>query len=308
MKSKLSYRLLIWALVVFSSLLACNISGNTLSNTPNTPENQAPSPPTNTPPAEPSLLPTDLPPAAEPSPTVQGVAATDPPPQPSPTTGPQCTVLQDLFFRSGPGTAYDPPVRALEAQTVLIPQGYNPIGVPSGPWVQVREPQANLIGWVSAAEQFVSCNIDLTGLPSVAVDPPPPPPPPKTGNSAPDGDFPDNLVFREDFNRDYLLRLFVHDVNVGEDDGDGITAVEFTIEDANENVVHSNSEETPGFCIFGGGEPACNTWLFEDDVYKWPSTGEPVKDGVYKLSVHVILDDDSQGDGNWSYELTVDVN
>ena len=307
MKSELSFRLLIWALVVFLALLACSISVNTSSNAPNTPENQAPSPPTNPLPAEPSPLSTDLPPAAEPSPTVQGVAVTDPPPQPSPTTGPQCIVLQDLFFRSGPGTAYAPPLRALEPQTVLIPQSYNPIGVPGGPWVQVREPQANLIGWVSAGEQFVSCNIDLTDLPSVAVNPPPPPPPPKTGNSAPDGTFPDNLVFREDFNRDYLFRLYTHDLNVGEDDGDGITAVEFTIQDANKHVVHSNSEETPGFCIFGGGEPACNTWLLEDYIYKWPSTGEPVKDGVYELRVHVILDDDSNGDGNWSYELTVDV-
>ena len=307
MKSKLTFRLLIWSLVVFLALLACGITVDTSSDAP---ENQAPSPTVNTPPTEPSLPPlaTDTLQAPPPSPTIQEANVTNTPPQPSPTTGPQCTVLQDLFFRSGPGTAYDPPVRALEPQTVLIPQGYNPVGVPGGPWVQVRELQANLVGWVSAGEQYVACNIDITGLPSVAVDPPPPPAPPKTGNSGSDGDGPDNLVIREEFNQDYLLRFYAHDVNFGEEDGDGIASVEFTIQDANDNVVHSNSEETSAFCVFGGGEPVCNSWLLEDYIYKWPSTGEPVKDGVYILRVRVILDDDSQGDGNWSYELTVDVN
>jgi hypothetical protein len=217
-------------------------------------------------------------------------------------------VLQDLFFRSGPGTAYDPPVRALEPQTVLIPQGYNPEGVPGGSWVQVREPQADLIGWVSAGTQFVSCNIDITGLPEVAVEPPPPPPPPDTRSTGSDGFGPENLVVQADFDDDYLLRFYAHDVNVGEDDGDGIVSVEFTIKDANNNVVHSNSEETAGFCIFGGGEPNCNTWLVEDYVYKWPSTGIPVEDGEYDIQIRVIMDDDSQGDGNWTYDLTVDVN
>jgi len=303
MRKKQTYLLLIWSLVVFLALLACGISVDTGADMP---ENQAPPTNTNPAPVEPSPLPpTDTPPAAQPSPTIQQAEATEPPAQPSPTDAPQCTVLQDLFFRSGPGTLYDPPVRALEPQTVLFPQGYNPVGVPGGTWVQVREPQANLIGWVSAGEQYVDCNIDLTSLPSVAVEPPPPPAPPKTGNSAPDGSFPDNLIFTEDFDRDYLYRLYAHDINVGEGDGDGIASIEFTIRDADGNEVHSNSEETPGFCVFGGGEPNCNTWVFEDYVYKWPSTGIPVEDGVYELRVRVILDDDSQGDGNWSYDLTV---
>ena len=306
MKSKLSFRLLIWCMVVFLAVIACGVSVDTGSDAP---ENPAPPTSINPPPVEPSPLPppTEAEPAAQPSPTVQEVEATEPPQQPSPTESPQCLVLQDLFFRSGPGTAYDPPVRALEPQTVLIPQGFNPVGVPGGAWVQVREPQANLIGWVSAGEQYVDCNIDLTGLPTVAVDPPPPPAPPKTSNSAPDGSFPENLIFRDDFDREYLYRLSAHDINVGEDDGDGIASIEFTIRDSDGNVVHSNSEETPGFCVFGGGEPDCNTWLLEDYVYKWPSSGIPVEEGVYELRVRVILDDDSQGDGNWSYELTVDL-
>ncbi|HEX5809379.1 MAG TPA: hypothetical protein VFY25_11985, partial [Anaerolineales bacterium] len=48
----------------------------------------------------------------------------------SPATS--CTVLQDLNLRSGPGTAYRPPVRVLPANSVIIPLGFAPQGVPGG--------------------------------------------------------------------------------------------------------------------------------------------------------------------------------
>jgi len=310
MKRKSFYQLLIWSLVVFLVAIACNLSISTGDTTqpsaqPSIENTQASNlqPPVETPP--PARVET-LPPA-EPSPTVQEAAATDPPAQPTPTSGPQCIVQQSLNLRSGPGTLYDPPIYSMESGTVLIPLGYNPVGYPGGSWVQVNDTAHNKIGWVSAGDQYVACNVDLTGLPTVVVDPPPAKEPPKTDPSGSDGDGPDNLVIREDFNQDYLLRFYAHDTNVGEKDGKGITAVEFTVTDENGDVVQSNSEETAGFCIFGGGEPDCNTWLLEDSVYKWPSTGEPVKDGVYELQVHVILDDDSNGDGNWTYQLTINV-
>jgi hypothetical protein len=303
MKSKQSFRLLIWCLVVFLTLLACGISVDTGSE--NT-ESPATSPPNTPVPAEPSPLPpTNTPLAVEPSPTVQAGEVTEPTSQPTPTPGPQCIVQQSLRLRRGPGILYEPPLYAMETGTVLIPIGYNPTGFPGGSWVQVNDTARNQIGWTSAGEEFVSCNIDLTSLPSVAVDPPPPPAPPRIGNSGSAGDGPDNLVVDEDFDEDFLLQFYAHDVNYGDEDGDGIIAVEFTIQDSDFNVVHSNSEETPGFCVFGGGEPDCNTWLIEDSVYKWRSTGEPVRDGVYVLRVRVIMDD--SGEGNWNYELTVDL-
>src|ERR1051325_6902465 len=42
--------------------------------------------------------------------------------------GPTCTVLQDLNLRSGPGTAYRPPLRKLLANSVITPLGFVPQG------------------------------------------------------------------------------------------------------------------------------------------------------------------------------------
>src|SRR5687767_12014961 len=47
---------------------------------------------------------------------------------------PSCTVLQDLNLRFGPGTAYRPPIRALPANSLVIPLGFAPQGIPGGSW------------------------------------------------------------------------------------------------------------------------------------------------------------------------------
>jgi hypothetical protein len=254
---------------------------------------------------------------SSPTPTIAEPTATTAPPatagptstsQPTATSGPQCTVLQDLNLRPGPGTAYDPPIRALPAQTILTPTGFEPDGIPEGSWVQVRDDVNNQVGWVSAGAPFVSCNIDLTTLPSVAVPPPPQPPPPDFDTSDPDGTLPENLIFQEDFDSQYLFRLFAYDANTGvTDDGAGINAVIFTITDSDNQVVFENSEETAGFCVFGGGEPNCNPWTFEDFTYKWAPGGEVVLDSTYNLEVRVILDDENSEQGRWDYTLTIDL-
>jgi hypothetical protein len=217
-------------------------------------------------------------------------------------------VQQSLNLRSGPGTAYEPPLRALEAQTRLVPLGYNPVGIPGGPWVQVQVEGQNEIGWVSAGPDFVSCNIDLTRLPPVNVPPPPPPPPPETDNSAPDGSFPDNMIFEADFDSQFFVRMRVHDENVGNDDGDGVSEVTFTVRDEDGNQVYQHSEQTAGYCIFGGGEPTCNPWVFEDFTYKWEAGGDPVEEGTYELRVHVVLDDPESDEGDWGYEVQINLN
>jgi hypothetical protein len=189
----------------------------------------------------------------------------------------------------------------------LTPIGFNPEGVPGGSWAQVQDESVNQIGWVSAGSQFISCNIDLASLPSVAVPPPPPPPPPNTETSAPDGTFPENLIWEDDFDSNFLLRLYAYDSDTGStEDGAGISEIIFTVTDADDNVLLENSEGTAGFCVFGGGEPNCNPWVLEDFVYKWTPGGEVIEDGTYLLSVRVILD--SQIDeGNWRYDLTIDL-
>src|SRR5574341_2299866 len=102
---------------------------------------------------------------------------------------PSCTVLQDLNLRSGPGTAYNPPLTQLNAGTEFIPIGFNPQGVPGGPWVQAQVESINQTGWVSAGSQFISCNLELATLPSVQVPPPPQPARPKIGLGAGDGNL-----------------------------------------------------------------------------------------------------------------------
>lgn len=229
---------------------------------------------------------------------------------PTATTGPRCTVLQDLNFRSGPGTAYRPPVRALPANTPLIPLAFNPTGIPGGPWVQVRQVEGNEIGWVSAGEQFVSCNIDLTSLPSVNVAPPPPPPPPQTDNSTPEGSDPDNLAYEADFNPQYFVRIRAHDTSVGDQDGDGIESVSFRVWRADDDPavdppLYERTEQTAGYCIFGGGEPQCNPWVLEDYLYKWNPGGELVEEGAYQLTVNIVM---ANGDeGEWRYQIDLDL-
>ena len=230
--------------------------------------------------------------------------ATAPPAEPTALPGPLCTVLTDLNLRPGPGTAYRPPLRALPAGTQLEPLGFNPQGVPGGPWVQVKEITRNEIGWVSAGGQFVSCNLDLTQLPAVAVAPPLPPPPEVT-DSTPEGDIPEEWVWELVFSKDFLLRMKVYDSLTGTtNDGDGIAQVAFTVLDAGGNTVYQRTEMTAGYCIFGGGEPDCNPWLVEDFTYKWSQGGEAVRSGEYQVNIDVSNADGSTT-GHW--EVKVDL-
>lgn len=301
----LHYRYLLGTIALTLAVLACNISVNTA------PERAEASPtaaaPSDTPPpAATEALPTLTPPPQQPTDTQPAPSST--PSEPTATSGPQCIVQQSLNLRSGPGTAYEPPIGALEAQTRLIPLGYNPVGIPGGPWAQVRVEDRDEIGWVSAGPDFISCNIDLTGLPPVNVPPPPPPPPPETDNSAPDGTFPDNMIFEADFDSQFFVRMYVHDENVGNEDGDGVDEVTFTLRDKDGNLVYQHSEGTAGYCIFGGGEPTCNPWVFEDFVYKWETGGDPVEAGTYELRVHVVLDDPESDEGDWGYQVEIKLN
>jgi hypothetical protein len=87
-----------------------------------------------------------------------------------------------------------------------------------------------------------------------------------------------------------------------------VAEVIFTVRDEDGNQVYQNSEQTAGYCIFGGGEPTCNPWVFEDFVYKWEAGGDPVEEGTYELRVHVVLDDQESEEGDWGYEVQINLN
>lgn len=77
---------------------------------------------------------------------------------------PVCTVRVDgLNLRSGPGTAFAPPLRQLPVGTLLLPLTFTPVGDPDGQWVQVQAVEGAAVGWVSVGA--VDCTIDLNTLP-----------------------------------------------------------------------------------------------------------------------------------------------
>ena len=209
------------------------------------------------------------------------------PPTVAPTTGPLCTVLQDLNLRSGPGTAYNPPITALPANTEVIPISYNPVGYPGGSWVQVQDPASQKEGWVSAGLAYVSCNLDLTTLSSVAVEPPQPRRP-NARSSNEDGTcrsgafYDCDVLFSDGFPTQFIVLLDRQEIGSAE----GVESVSFRV-DQNGNTIYSNTEETGAYCMFGGDGP-CNSWVLEDYVYKWESGGTPIEPGEYEVNIDAV--------------------
>jgi SH3 domain-containing protein len=226
---------------------------------------------------------------------------------------PQCTVLQDLNLRSGPGTAYYPPIEVLPLNTEVIPIGYNPVGNPGGSWVQVKNPVTQHEGWVNAAAVYVSCNIDLTTLPSVEVSAPPLPRPPSSAQSS----VPDGNGFCIDPNSEYKcvglfsdqslfqFEIIRNGIELGENDG--VEPVSFTVskipsdDSLNKVVVYEKLENQMPYCIFGDNGP-CNSWVFEDGVYKWIQGGTPVEPGEYEMEANATVNGESS---RWAVNFTL---
>ncbi len=246
-------------------------------------------------------------PAAAASPTAAATPTNAPTatlPGPTATSAPQCTIQKVVNFRRGPGTAYNPPLRAFQAGATVNPQGYNPTGIPGGAWVQVVDPASNQVGWVSAGTEFITCSIDITALPAVAVEPPPPPQRPTVSNSQPDGSA-NGLTAEFIYSPEFLLRLAVR-VDGGSSDGEGVKQVVFTVVDKKtKQQVYERTERNAGYCIFGGGEPNCNPWPVTNYAITWGDGGPAVVDGVY--NVRMAAEGNNGESGNWNFDLTVDV-
>lgn len=219
--------------------------------------------------------------------------------------GSSCTVLQDLNLRFGPGTAYRPPIRVLPANRVVTPLGFTPQGIPAGSWAYVQDPATQDKGWVSAGSQFISCNVELATLPSVAFGTPPPPPLPKSAQSSdPDGNgfcvdplseykcvglFSDQSLFQ--------FQIIRNGIELGE--SDGVEQVAFTVK-KDDVPIYSTVEVNVPYCIFGGNGP-CNSWVFEDGIYKWTQGGTPVEPGEYKVEVDATVNGESS---HWEVYFT----
>lgn len=150
-------------------------------------------------------------------------------------------------------------------------------------------------------------------VPTATAVPPPPANTPKTAavpipvvsNSNVEGNF-NGLIGKVHFSRGYLMRMEAYTPD-GSQDGDGIQRVTFTISDAN-GTVYQHSEQTAGYCIFGGGEPDCNPWPQQNGQVVWGAGGPPVQPGTYSVQIEVeptSANGDASQFGEWIFTITV---
>jgi hypothetical protein len=166
--------------------------------------------------------------------------------------------------------------------------------------------------------QSVSTQLPDTALPptstlvvpiaTASVGPPPPPARPQIGRGAPNGDNQKKFRIFLDFSPDYFLRVYVFYSNNSKEqfdpakDGRGIKSVEFTVTSPNGDTTYwHRTENTPGYCIFGGGEPVCNPWTYEGGQYFWKPGGPSVHSGKYALTI-TVTPRNGDGDGTWLWD------
>jgi hypothetical protein len=258
-------------------------------------------------PQQPSLEPTSEPTATQ---------SLDVTLQPTPefTPGLECTVLQDLNLRKGPGVAYTPPISVLPKDAILVPLGFEAKGIPRGSWVMVLDPNTQQIGWVNAASTFVSCNSDIATLPKVAVEPPPPPEPPSAQSSSVEGACGEGGIPGKNGNIfDCAVELIEEGslpvqfivIKDGQEIGkpEGVEKVEFRVK-KDGKVIYSRAETNKDYCFFGGDGP-CDSWVLEDYVYKWEPGGAVVEPGEYVVLIDTTLKNEPDVVLHW--EATVEI-
>jgi hypothetical protein len=214
---------------------------------------------------------------------------------------------------------------------VLIPISYVARGFPQGEWLQVQIANTGQTAWVSAGAQFVRCTVNPSSLPVSAAVPPTPRPtatptplpptatptrvvegvPPNVINDIPSGacERTQHIISVCEYDPNHLFRVFARDERAGENDGDGIDYVRFTIFDET-GQVYQNTERNAAYCIFQGGEPNCNNWpANEFGQYTWGVGGPVVKPGTYQVFIEVVsnvADPATESNVcNWNFDMTI---
>jgi hypothetical protein len=110
-----------------------------------------------------------------------------------------------------------------------------------------------------------------------------------------DPTFHDKLVFR--------VEVF-DAAHGGAKDGDGIQNVKFKIakEDDHDNPVYEKVENTAGYCVFGGGEPNCEVWVFAQHDYRWPG-GQPIENIAYRAFIEITPHSGEPAIWNWGFRI-----
>jgi len=110
------------------------------------------------------------------------------------------------------------------------------------------------------------------------------------------------LVTEETF-----LQLKVYDERAGRLDGAGIERVTFEVFGP-DNFYYSREERTAPYCVFNGSG-RCDPWRREGEQLLWPD-GTPVTAGAYSVQVVAVAltpDDNGDNDGNWNFDVTIEL-
>jgi hypothetical protein len=105
------------------------------------------------------------------------------------------------------------------------------------------------------------------------------------------------MIFRDRI----VFRVEAFDSAVGKTDGAGIQNVKFDITGPN-GEVHSRSENTAGYCAFGGGEPNCDVWVFYERGNKWPN-GKTIEDGTHSVTITITPKQGKPVQWFWTFEI-----
>ena len=244
---------------------------------------------------------------------------------------PICNPAQPLNLRSGPGTAFVPPLRELSPDEDLIPLAFSAQGFPDGQWLEVSVAGTGQQGWVAAGSSFITCNVNPASLPPATNIPPTPTiaptatteavattsvatqavaqaEPPRITNNAPGGtkaEYVKDLVIVDD---EFLFRIWIADTRFGDFDGAGIAHADFTISTQDQSqVIYENREDQAAYCVFQGGLPDCNPWLEDNGRYFWRN-GIEVQPGGYHATIlvypqHPAFDDEVW---NWDFDFWIE--
>ena len=105
------------------------------------------------------------------------------------------------------------------------------------------------------------------------------------------------MIFRDRI----VFRVEAFDSKVGNTDGAGIQNVKFVITGPN-GEVHNRTENNAGYCVFGGGEPDCDVWVFYPRGNKWPN-GKTIENGSHSATITITPKQGKPVQWFWTFEI-----
>jgi hypothetical protein len=107
------------------------------------------------------------------------------------------------------------------------------------------------------------------------------------------------------FEKAISFRLVVFDPTVGNADGDGITAVTFTLIDPNGNTVLNARAEQAAYCAFGVANDGCAVWQFSAQNLQWPNGASICAAPGYTANMFVEAADANKSNANWGFVFAI---